>query len=147
MNPKAESLSLDGCYWASTGRAWLTSQSRGGELENQCVFLSSLRELCLSLAIAVCHATERRGHTPSSRCVSPSSPWIDTDPQKGKHVILLFSHGAKKAPLIPRELYSSPSNRLSSFIYLSIRLPVFTPRHLLPAWLTDDLSIALVDNQ
>lgn len=48
--------------WA--GHGWHPRVMAGSwSLEKQYVFLSSLRELCLSLAITVCHATERRGHT------------------------------------------------------------------------------------
>lgn len=61
-------------------------------------------------------------------------------PQKGKHVIFPFSHGAKKAPLLLRELYSSSADRSAepspSFIHLSIRLPVFTPCYLSPVFTT-----------
>lgn len=82
-------------------------------LENQCVFLSSLRELCLSLAITVCHATEARGHTFSSH--TSSHPAHDGVPflhivtaSKEKHVILLSWNGAKKLQLPPRD-HRSPS--------------------------------------
>lgn len=133
-------LPLDGFNQAKVGRAWLTSQSRGGELRvwrNQYAFLSSLRALCLSLAITVCHATERRGHTISSH--ASLHPGHDGTPlphmvttSKGRHVILLSLHGAKKAPVtLPRALYSSSGHRSAEpsppFIYLLIRLPVLAP--------------------
>lgn len=141
--------------WA--GHGWRPRVMAGSwSLENQYVFLSSLRELCLSLAITVCHATEGRGHTlPSHASFHPDSGGIAflniLSTSKEKHVILLFSHGAKKAPLPSGDLYSSSTDRSSepspSFICLSIRLPVFTPYHLSPVLLTEDLSIALVGNQ
>ncbi|KAE8296270.1 hypothetical protein D5F01_LYC05024 [Larimichthys crocea] len=114
-------------------------------LENQYVFLSSLRELCLSLAITVCHTTERRGHTFSSHAsFHPGHDGISLphtlSTSKGKHVILLSSHGAKKAPLPPRDVYSSSADRsaepLPSFIYLPIRLPASALCHLSPVFTT-----------
>lgn len=114
-------------------------------LENQYVFLSSLRELCLSLAITVCHTTERRGHTFSSHAsFHPGHDGISLphtlSTSKGKHVILLSSHGAKKALLPPRDVYSSSADRsaepLPSFIYLPIRLPASALCHLSPVFTT-----------
>lgn len=77
---------------AVTERGWAVHGSRprvmagSWSLENQYVFLSSLREPCLSLAITVCHATERRGHTLSLSCVFPSWPWWHSPPSHTQHL-------------------------------------------------------------
>lgn len=131
------------------GWAWHGSRPRvmagSWSLENQYVFLSSLRGLCLSLAITVCHATESRGHTLSSYAsLHPGRGGITLSHKlynsKGKHVILLSSHGAKKAPLPLRDLSSSSADRSAepspSFIHLFIRLPVLAPCHLSPVFAT-----------
>lgn len=138
MYPKASRsnqklcVSLDGCNWKRMGRAWLTSQSHGGGAGVwRTGMSSSLRELCLSLTTAVCHTAERRGHTFSSHESFHPGHHGTTLPHilhtsKGKHVILLSSHSAKKAPLPPRDLYSSSADRSAepspSVIYLSVFL-------------------------
>ncbi|KAI4825580.1 hypothetical protein KUCAC02_021260, partial [Chaenocephalus aceratus] len=69
---------------------------------------ADFRALGLSLAITVCHATERHGHTLSSHASfhlgHDGKRSLNTS--KRKHVIPLFSHCAKKAPRPPGELYS-----------------------------------------
>lgn len=128
-------LSKEGQGMADVPESW-----RGAGL--QYVFLSSLRALGLSLAITVCHATERHGHTLSSHASfhlgHDGKRSLNTS--KRKHVIPLFSHCAKKAPRPPGELYSPSVDRYAepspSFIYLYIRLPVFTPCHLSPVFTT-----------
>lgn len=136
-------MGITGRRWA--GHGWHPRVIAGSwSLENRHVFLSSLRELCLSLAITVCHATECCGHTLSSHASFHSGHHGTTlsyilNTSKGKHVILLFSHTAKKAPLPLRDLYSSSANRSAqpspSFIFLSICLPLFRPCHLSACWL------------
>lgn len=111
-------VSLHSCSWVRASRAWLTSQSHVGELESgePVCLLSSLRELCLSLAITVCHATECRGHKLLSHAFfhpghhGTMLPHI-LSTSKGKHDILLSSHSTKKAPLYPRDFYSSSAYR------------------------------------
>lgn len=57
---------LEQWWWAGHG-SYPRVVAGSWSLENQYVFLSSLRELCLLLSIAVCHAAERCGHTFSSQ--------------------------------------------------------------------------------
>lgn len=113
-------------------------------LENRHVFLSSLRELCLLLAFTVCHAAERHGYTLSFHTFfHPAHHGIFhshiLDTSKRKHVILLSTHSAKRPQCPLRELCSSSADRSAepspSFIYLSIRLPVFMPCHLSPVFI------------
>ncbi|KAK1887831.1 Phosphoenolpyruvate carboxykinase [GTP], partial [Dissostichus eleginoides] len=92
---------------------------------------ADFRALCLSLAITVCHATERHGNTLSSHASfhlgHDGKRSLNTS--KRKHVIPLFSHSAKKAPRPPGELYSSSVDRYAepsphSSTYISVFLPV-----------------------
>lgn len=124
-------------------RTWLPSQSGGGEPgcgEPVCLSLLSslslsLGALCLSLAVAVCHAAERRGRTVSPHASIPlQSPVAATS--KGRRVVLVCLHAAKKAPPPPE----GPLLFLRRSIcraFASIHLPSYPSSCILATFLFD----------
>lgn len=110
---KASSIKSGAVCSSLTGRGWARPGSRpralawGWSLEKQYVFLSSLRALCLSLAITVCHATERHGHTlflpePSLYPVRDGSALPHTlSPSERGNMSCSSAHVALKRPSLP----------------------------------------------
>lgn len=89
--------------------SWLTSRAgvRSWSLEKQYGFLSSLRALCLSLAAAVCHTTERRGRAlPSLSCIPPSCHSLTHPPLQAENLSL------SSAQLVLKGLCSPPEGDL-----------------------------------
>lgn len=94
--------------------------------------------VCRSLSPSVTPQSAAATHSPLMHfsilaiMVQPLPPTLITS--KGEHVNILSSHSAKKAPPPLRDLHSASADRSAepspSSIYLSIRLPVFMPRHL-----------------
>lgn len=110
---------------------WLASRAgvRSWSLEKQYGFLSSLRALCLSLAVAVCHATERRGRAlPSLSCIPPSCHSLTHSPLQAENLSPSSAQLVLKGLCSPSREISSSANRCTepvpSVIHLSIRLPV-----------------------
>lgn len=117
--------------------SWLTSQSgvRSWSLEEQYAFLSSLRALCLSLAIAVCHTAARRGHALASlSCIPPSCHSLTHSSLQTENMSPSAAQMVLKGLHLPlRELFSSAnrcSQPVSSVIHPSIRLPVLEPCYM-----------------
>lgn len=118
--------------WRGAG-VWRTSMSSSPVSESH---------VCHSLSPSVTPQSAVATHSPSHASFHPGHDGIalphTLSTSKGKHVILLSSHGAKKAPLHPGDLHSSSADRsaepLHSVIYLSIRLPVLAPCHLSPVF-------------
>lgn len=133
-------FTLSEWWWSCPGsrpRAGVRSWS----LEKQYAFLSSLRALCLSLAIAVCHTTARRGRTLSSlSCIPPSCHSLTHSPlQMGNTSPSTAQMVLKGLHLPRRELFSSSANRCAqpvpSVIHLSICHPVLEPCYMTPSLL------------
>ena len=114
--------------WRGAG-VWRASMS-SSPLSESSVCRSLSPSVTPQSAVAT-HSSSHASFHPGHDAITP--PHI-LSTSKGKHVILLSSHGAKKAPLPPRDVYSSSADRSAepspSFIYLSIRLPVLAPCHL-----------------
>lgn len=122
------------------GRAWLPSQRHGRELESgepACLPLFSQR----ALFVACFHRLSRR-----------RAPWLPffsilpitayftltySTPQRG-NMSSSSPHIVLKGPSVPCGSSSSADRSAEpspSFIYLSIRLPVFMPCHLSPVFI------------
>ena len=118
--------------WARTDRTWLTSQSRGGELESgEAAWLPprSQRALFVARLHRLSHRRAPRPHILSSHAsLHPALPHA-LNTSKGKHVIPLYSHSAKKAPLPPPPPGTSalpqPIDLLSPRPHSSTSLSVF----------------------
>lgn len=126
--------------------AVIPESSQGAGIWRTSMSSSPLSEssVCHSLSPSVTPQSAMATHTPlmhlSILAMMAITPPHILSTSRGKHVILLCSHGAKKAPLPPRDLYSSSTDRSAepspSFIYLSIPLPVLVLRHLSPVFTT-----------
>lgn len=109
---------------------------RSWSLEKQYAFLSSLRALCLSLSLAVCHATARRGRALSSlSCIPPSCHSLTHSPLQTENTSPSTAQMVLKGLHLPlREFFSSSANRCAqpvpSVIHLSIRHPVLEPSYI-----------------